>query len=90
MLDFNFQSLLSDRICFLVDAANDVCGEPHRSYLGCSAIGGECERAVYCEYAGASAVTSQSRGCLGPTGRPEHYQPTCPQERCEYSRADTR
>lgn len=70
MIDFNSQSLLSDRICFLVDAANGVREEPPRNYLGCSAIGGECERAVYYEYARASADTSQTRGCLGPTGRP--------------------
>jgi len=70
MIDFNSQSLLSDRINFLVDAANGVRTEPPRDYLGCSAIGGVCERAAYYEYARASAVTSQTRACHATLGSP--------------------
>ena len=67
MIDFNSRSLLSDRICFLVDVANGVPQEPPRDYLGCSAIGGECERAVFYDL---RAATSQSRGRLATLGGP--------------------
>lgn len=58
MLDLNSKSGLSDRVNFLVDAGIDsrVDEEPRR-YLGCSAVGGECERAVQYE-----ALTTVFRG----------------------------
>lgn len=55
MLDLNSKSGLSDRINFLVDAGiSSHVDENPRNYLGCSAIGGSCERSV--EYEALSTV----------------------------------
>lgn len=53
MLNLNSRSQLSDRINFLIDAAIDKNAEEPRKYLGCSAIGGTCERAVQADYIAA-------------------------------------
>lgn len=73
MIDLNSRSGLSDRINWLVDAGIDGQPEEQRGYLGCSGLGGGCERAVLYDYApqfacpadtlpGATGST-QARGC---------------------------
>lgn len=60
MLDLNSRSRLSDRINFVIDQAIDKQTETPRKYLGCSAIGGTCERAVQADWIAAeSARTGQ-------------------------------
>lgn len=51
MIDLNSRSGLSDRLNWLIDEGIDASVETPRTYLGCSAIGGECERSVQLEYA---------------------------------------
>lgn len=53
MLDLNSRSQLSDRINFMVDKAINDNAEQPRTYLGCSAIGGTCERAVQADWIAA-------------------------------------
>ena len=43
MIDLNSRSGLSDRLNWLIDEGIDASVETPRTYLGCSAIGGECE-----------------------------------------------
>lgn len=50
MIDLNSRSGLSDRLNWLIDEGIDASVETPRTYLGCSAIGGECERSVQLEY----------------------------------------
>lgn len=64
MLDFNRSSRLSDRINWLIDDGLAGRPEPPRRYLGCSAIGGECERAVQF-HALATAYAERAEACLG-------------------------
>ena len=61
MIDLNSRSGLSDRLNWLIDEGIDAAAEKPRRYLGCSAIGGACERAVQIEYALANAE-SRSAG----------------------------
>ena len=53
MIDLNSRSALSDRINFVIDQAIDTNAEAPRKYLGCSAIGGTCERAVQADWIAA-------------------------------------
>ena len=50
MIDLNSRSGLSDRLNWLIDEGINASVETPRTYLGCSAIGGECERSVQLEY----------------------------------------
>ena len=66
MIDLNARSHLSDRLNWLIDEGINACAEKPRKYLGCSAIGGECERAVQIEYAHAHAASrnaGRDAGC---------------------------
>ena len=65
MLDFNRSSRLSDRVNWLIDDGLARRPEPPRRYLGCSAIGGGCERAVQL-HALATAYAESAEACLGP------------------------
>lgn len=49
MLDFNSSSLFAERVNRFADAAIADAPEEKRSYLGCSALGGPCERAAQYE-----------------------------------------
>lgn len=52
LIDLNSRTALSDRINWHLDAAIDSATEPRRVYLGCSVLGGACERAVQFEALG--------------------------------------
>lgn len=64
MIDFNRKSLLPARINWLVDAGLRGAPEPPRQYLGMSAVGGECERAVQLDGL-ATAFRDHAEECLG-------------------------
>ena len=64
MIDFNRKSLLADRINWLVDDGLRGAPEPPRQYLGMSAVGGECERAVQLDGL-ATAFRDRAEACLG-------------------------
>ena len=53
MIDLNSKTALADRINWLIDAGIDAEQEAPRDYLGCSVLGGACERAVQFEALGA-------------------------------------
>ena len=74
MLDLNSRSALTDRINFLMDAAitADAGKEPPRDYLGCSAIGGDCEMAV--QYEALTTVYRESCRCTPEPGH-THFPP---------------
>lgn len=57
-MDFNSRSLLGDRINWFIDdgITRAAAAGPKRTYLGCSAIGGTCERAV--QYAAMAAMAA--------------------------------
>ena len=66
MIDLNSRSGLSDRLNWLIDEGINASVETPRTYLGCSAIGGACERAVQIEYAQAYAISrnaGRDAGC---------------------------
>ena len=65
MIDLNSRSGLSDRLNWLIDAGIDASVETPRTYLGCSAIGGECERSIQIEYAAYAISRDAGRdaGC---------------------------
>ena len=67
MIDFNRKSLLPDRINWLVDDGLRGAQEPPRQYLGMSAVGGECERAVQLDGL-ATAFRDHAEECLGAEG----------------------
>lgn len=46
MIDLNSSSCFSDRVNWFVDRAMDARPDKKRDYLGVSAVGGHCERAV--------------------------------------------
>lgn len=64
MIDFNRKSLLPARVNWFVDNGLRDAQEPHRQYLGMSAVGGECERAVQLDGL-ATAFREQAAACLG-------------------------
>jgi len=64
LIDFNRRSRLPDRINWLVDDGLRGAPEHPRQYLGMSAVGGECERAVQLDGL-ASAFREQAPACLG-------------------------
>ena len=59
MIDLNSRSALADRINWHIDHAIDVMPEEKRTYLGCSSLGGLCERAVQYDYVAQNVSATQ-------------------------------
>lgn len=49
MIDFNSSGAFADRVNWLIDAGMEETPREPRRYLGCSVLGGECERAAQYE-----------------------------------------